>query len=226
MQLVKVSISQQVIEFFSASISGKSWKIGEKIPSENALTRELGVSRSSIRAAIQHFIAIGVLDSVHGKGTFLRSNDLVAIQNNLGNIGQKECRDISKVLEFRLILEPQGCWLAAERAGPATIEVLRGCLHGQVENIGNSVEFVKHDMEFHLEICRASENPLLHKALGEVFEQTRQNHNQINDMFGYKDGVYYHSLILKAFESRDAKEAKRLMTEHLQQALDQLENRR
>ncbi len=33
------------------------------------MTEELGVSRSSIRTALQYLIGLGVLESVHGKGT-------------------------------------------------------------------------------------------------------------------------------------------------------------
>lgn len=227
MQSAKTTVSQQVVEYLKRNIADKAWGIGEKIPSENTLTRELGVSRASVRLAIQQFIALGILDSVHGKGTFIMDDNMEAFDNNLSlsNIAQNECRDAAKVLEFRLILEPQTCYVAVERMGEGTLERLREHLHAQVASIGDSEAFIRHDMQFHLEICRASENLLLYKALREVFEQTKQNHKRINTIFGYKDGVYYHSLLFKAFEGRNRKEARRLMTEHLQQALEQLDKR-
>lgn len=47
-------------------MTGK-WNIGEKIPSENQMVMELGVSRSSIRSALQYLIGIGVLKSYREK---------------------------------------------------------------------------------------------------------------------------------------------------------------
>ena len=71
MVIIKSNITQQVVQFIKKNIDNGNWRIGEKIPSENKLAESLGVSRASVRMAIQQFIAIGVLESVHGKGTFV-----------------------------------------------------------------------------------------------------------------------------------------------------------
>ena len=44
---------------------------GEAIPSERALVVRLGVSRVTVRQAIADLVAAGVLERVHGKGTYL-----------------------------------------------------------------------------------------------------------------------------------------------------------
>ena len=218
----RYSASQKVIDYLKNNIANATWKVGEKIPSENELTRELGVSRTSIRQAIQQFIALGVMESFHGKGTFIVSNDFDHAPVGIGAISENECRDVEKVLEFRAILEPRAAYLAAQQADEALVASLRDSLNKLVSAIGDSEEFIRYDMLFHLEICRASQNPLLEKSLREVFTVTVQDHKKINKVFGYKDGVYYHSLILKAFESRDPKLVHDLMAEHLEQALEQL----
>lgn len=222
MQIEKSNITQQVIEYLKTNIENGNWKPGEKIPSENMLTQILGVSRASIRVAIQQFIAINALESIHGKGTFVKSNDLSAFSNNANNITHEDCQDINKVLEFRRIVETESCYLAAQNAGDEVIENLKKYLALMKENIGNSEAFVKADMLFHEEICRASGNQLLEKSLREVFKQTGKNHKQINEIFGYKDGMYYHTAILKAIEEKNAKSAKKLMHDHLQQAIERL----
>ena len=63
-KIVHQNITQQVIAYMKSNIESGNWKVGEKIPSENELTGELGVSRSSIRQAVSHFAGIGVLESV------------------------------------------------------------------------------------------------------------------------------------------------------------------
>lgn len=222
MRVSRPRVPQQVFEHLRENISNHAWAVGDKIPSENVLSRELGVSRVSIRLAIQQFIAMGVLESLHGKGTFIKSNDPRILHTGGGSLSYDECRDTAKVLEFRLIMEPAACFMAAENHDAQMIRTLTGHRDKLIETIGNSEIFVKHDMLFHVEIARASGNPLLEKCLRDVFMQTMHNHKQINAIFGYKDGVYYHSLILKSLESGNAKQAKKVMAEHLQVALDAL----
>ena len=60
-----------MVDYLKKNIESGNWTVGEKIPSENQMTEELGVSRSSIRTALQYLIGLGVLESVHGKGTYL-----------------------------------------------------------------------------------------------------------------------------------------------------------
>ena len=223
----KPSASRQAADYLRKHIAAGSWHVGEKIPSENTLARELGVSRVSVRLAIQQFITLGVLESARGKGTFLKTGDLAVLGHGPGGsgIGRNDCRNVAKVIQFRLFLEPEACYLAAEKNDPAVTERLREHLHALVANIGDSERFIEHDIRFHLEIARASDNPLVYRALRDVFRQTQRDHRRINDIFGYKDGVYYHSLIQKAFESNNPRLARKLMAEHMQQALDQLTGR-
>lgn len=224
MLIVKSNITQQVIEYLKKNIEDSNWAIGEKIPSESKLTEILGVSRASVRMAIQQFIALGALESMHGKGTFVKTNNLVAFSNKLNAITSEDCSDMSQVLEFRRIIETESCFLASQRATKENVDKLKAYLENMKNSVGRSEEFVKQDMLFHQEICHATGNNLLEKSLREVFEQTARNHKQMNDIFGYKDGIYYHTLLVKAIEEKNSKAAKRLMKEHLQQALERLKS--
>ncbi len=221
-QILKTNITHQVIEYIKTNIENGSWKIGEKIPSENKLTEILGVSRASIRVAIQQFIALDVLNSIHGKGTFVKSNNIMGVKNNLSVITGTICDDISQILEFRSIIEPESAYIAAQRATTENIDNLNKYLSNMKKNIGQSLEFVRQDMLFHEEICHATGNPLLEHCLKEVFQQKEKNHEQMNEAFGYNDGVYFHTLLVRAMEAKDARKAKKLMKAHLQQAIERL----
>lgn len=218
MPIVKTNITHQVIAYLKENIENMSWKAGTKIPSENMLTEILGVSRASVRVAIQQFIAIGVLESVHGKGTFVKTNDMNAFVNNVNSsVTHDDCKDINKVLEFRKIVEPECCYLAAKRASEENIENMRQYLELMRQSAGRDTEtFVRVDMQFHIELCKASGNPLILKCLSEVFDQTVMNHKQINQVFGSSDSIYYHTLLLRAMEEKDEKAARKLMVKHLE----------
>ncbi|MGE4282864.1 MAG: FadR/GntR family transcriptional regulator [Clostridia bacterium] len=219
-KIIKVNITQQVIEYIKENIENGTWPVGEKIPSENDLTKMLQVSRSSVRVALQQFIAIGALTSIHGKGTFVKNNDLRAFIGNQNNVIHDMDSDIDKVLEFRKIIESESCYLAAQNATEKNIENLTYYLNQMMMNIGNSEMSVKNDMDFHLEIARSTGNRYIEISLSEIFRQKINDHKILNEVYGYKDGIYYHSVILKAIKERKPKSAKSLMKEHIQQSLE------
>ena len=107
MAVTKVSITAQVFDFMKDQILNGSWQVGEKIPSENSLRAQLQCSRSSIRSAISQFIALGIMRSEQGKGTFLVSSDFERLGSmHTGNgATYADYASISAVLEFRQLIE-------------------------------------------------------------------------------------------------------------------------
>ena len=219
----KVNVTNQVVSFIQSNIQDGTWPVGGKIPSENQLTEALGVSRASIRAAIRHFVGLGVLDSIHGKGTFVISDRILPGGQEVSRFTSADFQDIKKVLEFRWLIEPEACYMATLTADPEMVGRLRDLLNRMMDSVGNQQNFVQSDIDFHLEICRASGNPLILKSMQMVYDENRKNFDQINDRFGYKDGIYYHTLIYKAVEEENAELARDYMQEHLRQALDRME---
>ncbi len=222
MASIKASAPQHVVDYLKKNIADGAWTIGDKIPSENALSKHLGVSRPSVRLAIQRFIATGVLESKHGKGTFVISDDLHAFADLSGTVTQEDSRDVAKMLEFRRIVEPEACYLAMERADRGLVGRLKACLDAMLGAVGRPEEFVRHDMAFHHEICKAAQNPVLERSLRDVFALTQRHHQKMTAIFGYKDAIYYHLVLFKAFEMRDGKQARIVMAEQLQSSIDQL----
>lgn len=53
-----------------SKIQSGEWPVGEQIPSERTLMQAFGVSRATVRQAIENLIKEGILYRVHGKGTF------------------------------------------------------------------------------------------------------------------------------------------------------------
>ncbi|MGI6069390.1 MAG: FadR/GntR family transcriptional regulator [Blautia sp.] len=222
MKVERVNVTNQIIAYLIENIKNGSWQEGEKIPSENQLIKELGVSRASVRTAIQHLTAIGALESVHGKGTFLLDANVENWGSQDNVITAKDCEDIEKVLEFRRIVEPEACYLAALRGTPKLTAALERYLDLMRTTQGNQKDFVEADMKFHEAICRAAGNPLMEKTMVRVFGETRRYHEKMNDIFGYQEGIRYHTLLTEAFRNRDAVLAKELMYEHLQNGIDHL----
>jgi GntR family transcriptional repressor for pyruvate dehydrogenase complex len=221
MYIVKSSITQQVMSFLQDRIASGDWKVGEKIPSENELNRELGVSRNSIRLALRQFIALGVLESKHGKGTYLVRSDLDYLNHPNTHLTPEDCTDLVKVVEFRLIVEPEAAALATRHADSGTFDRMRRHVEHLKASVDSLDRYIRHDVAFHVEIGRASANPLLDKTIRALF--VKENASRMFTIFRFKGGaVYFHPRILAAMEEGDAAKARRLMRDHIQNVLDQV----
>ncbi|MGM9538412.1 MAG: winged helix-turn-helix domain-containing protein, partial [Candidatus Onthomonas sp.] len=78
----KAKVTNQIVAYMKEHIISGAWPVGSKLPSEKQLCNEFNCSRVSVRSALQRFIAIGAVESVHGKGSFLRSADLEALEQS------------------------------------------------------------------------------------------------------------------------------------------------
>ena len=87
---------------------------GDKIPNENELSRELDVSRTTLREAVRILITNGVLEIRRGLGTYVREEKETYAGMALGSLTDTKAgaRDL---YEMRLIFEPEAAALAAPR---------------------------------------------------------------------------------------------------------------
>lgn len=69
----KITIVQSIIKQILEQIQEQRLKPGDILPSERELISVLGVSRSSVREALQGLIAMNVLESRPGQGTFVKA---------------------------------------------------------------------------------------------------------------------------------------------------------
>lgn len=219
----RANVTENIVHYFKENISSENWKVGEKIPSENQLTEILNVSRASVRTAIQHLVGIGVLETKHGKGTYLIDSNLNEHNTSDYKITSKDCLDILKVLEFRKIVESEACFLATSNKSPELLEKLQKSIEIMKNNYDKQYTYVKADIQFHKDICVASQNPILAKCMKKVFEETVKNHNQMYSLFGFESGIYFHNLILEAITNGEAEKSRQLMAEHLQSAIEKID---
>lgn len=71
MKITRTNVSDKVMNWLTAAIKAGRFKPGERLPSVAQLARDLGVGQSSIREALRHQQALGVIEMRQGKGTFV-----------------------------------------------------------------------------------------------------------------------------------------------------------
>jgi len=214
----KVNVTKQVFDQMLDIIYQNQWKVGERLPSEAELCDLFGVSRVTIRQAIQKLVALDLVETRHGEGSFVKAvspgNSMNALMPDLYLRTDEDT--LSQILEYREIIEVHACRLAALRQLPEDLVVL--------ENIVNEMEhgmaaddqqaFAQADIEFHLHIARMTRNSIvikIHEILTPILVHAMQD--TIVKM-GYL-GLWYHKEIVAAFAEKDIDKATTLMKEHL-----------
>ncbi len=109
---------------------------GAKLPTEAAVMREFGVSRTVVREALSKLQASGLVETRHGIGTFV-----VGLGDSAPfRIAPEQfatLRDVIAVLELRIGVETEAAALAAQRRNDDNLLTLRTALDGFAE--GNRV---------------------------------------------------------------------------------------
>ena len=156
-------LSAQVAEQIQNLILQNKLQVGDRLPAERELTEHFQVSRTVIREAIRILEAKGLLESLGGNGTFVRGVNSKDVSDSLGMYisAVGDAITHNDLMEVRYLFEIQIAKLAAERISPAGIQRLEEFLEGMRTTMSDADKFAQYDLEFHLELARATNNRLM-----------------------------------------------------------------
>jgi GntR family transcriptional repressor for pyruvate dehydrogenase complex len=140
-----------------------SLKPGDRLPSERELAVELGVSRPSLREAIQKLAAKGLLTTRHGGGTVVTDRLEAHFAEPWQQMLEGHPMLQRDLLEFRQMLESQAAALAAERATDvdlANLDAAHATLEAQYE-ADRLQACIDADVSFHQAVAEASHNVMI-----------------------------------------------------------------
>ncbi|GHU10620.1 pyruvate dehydrogenase complex repressor [Betaproteobacteria bacterium] len=160
-------LSDALAETLERRILEGALKSGDRLPAERELAAELGVSRPSLREAIQKLSSRGLLRSRQGGGTFVTDSLVAAFfdpwQEMVG--ARPELR--ADVAELRRMLAGEAAERAARRRTPEdmtrlvqTFTALQGALQS-TQNRDGIDTLIASDAAFHQAIAEAAHNALL-----------------------------------------------------------------
>lgn len=186
------------------------------VVSELSLAKEIGISRTPVRGAIQKLEEEGLVERVPRVGTIVR---------------RPSVREIIDLYELREAIERFAAVRAAEEASPQEIaHMSKFCramrdvaeeIRKQPDRLGTSQQyrrFLAVDLAFHTAIVKCTGNRRLFKTLNEarafirIFCSRRHDALTLNTVAG---AYAHHQRILHAIEKRDPEKAGRCMVEHI-----------
>ena len=209
----------RVVDRLQGLILEKKLEPGSKLPPERQLCQQLGVSRTVLREAIKHLSALGLVEEVTGRGTFVSQPNLDAVRKSLQIcLGWHAQALLENLVELRRLIEVEIAGLAAMHATEEEIQKLGQNVHEMEVGVdGNLKRFMNLDLEFHSGLARATHNELfvmLFDAISGAMVGTWEKMH--NDPEERKHGLQYHHRILSAIERRNPDEARRAVRENIE----------
>jgi GntR family transcriptional repressor for pyruvate dehydrogenase complex len=186
---------------------------GDRLPSERELAATMRVSRASLREAMHELEAKHLVERRPGRGTtVLPAPDHVNRLYERVADGEHQLRDVA---ELRETLEPKLAALAARRATQANLIELENVLRNPVAEIAPG-ESLRLDLEFHLLLAAAAQNPLM-SALNTLTCSWTSATRVLSHATRYAREVSYlgHRAILAAVVRGEPDEAWDAMVRHL-----------
>lgn len=213
MKLKHTNITNEILKHLKNNIMSGVWKPGDKIDTEMSLASQLNVSRASIHCAIQRLVALGVLESYQGKGTYVKSISFLELENRLNSLTRSVT--LRKIMEFRLILESEVCKRVAPYISDQTLDEMEQCVKNMEASLTRSKKFAHYDMQFHRLLISSTHNDIIIQSLDIICNETERQNMSFSTYEGVTGAVAHHKNILKYLRAKDADGAKQAMIDHL-----------
>lgn len=215
-------LSDIIMQRMESMILEGSFKPGQKLPPERELASNFGVSRPSVREAIQKLAAKGLLTSRQGGGTFVSGKIGSSFSDPLLELLGSHDEFHHDLLEFRHSLEGLSAYYAALRSTPADKERLQAKFDALKDTYTDNDpgREAEADAAFHLAIAEAAHNVVLLHTMRGLFALLQKNIvENLTHLFERDNSrrqlLEQHQALLDAILSGDGDLARQCSHQHL-----------
>lgn len=223
-------VADAVAERIERLIVDGVFKEGQALPSERRLTEKLGVSRAALREGLQLLRARGVIETQHGRGSFVARLTPREQTMPMMHLLASQPRTLYDLFEVRGMLEAESARLAALRGTPADFLLItrryEEMVHAESEST-DPATLARLDYAFHLAICEASHNPVLVHTLRSLTDLL------LSSVFASVNNLYHraphkrqidrqHARLYNAVVGRLPDQARRAASEHIRSNVEGL----
>ncbi len=226
-KIVKTSTVDAVVNLLTERINQRKYLPGSKLPSERNLQDEFGVGRLALREALSRMNAMGIIETSHGKGTYVQDNLKSQTFKNIliPYFALNDSRRLKEFVDARAMIESEIAGLAAEQRSSDDIIQLEKILSQKIETSVSYEHVARVDLQFHQALAHVVDNhflQLMHEALishVEVFlnefVKSKNNPQEVIDA---------HLPILDAIKRGNPADARSLIRLHVSYSMQDYEN--
>lgn len=213
---LRKALTEQVADVLTERIVSGEFAENSLIPSERQLCESLEVSRTVIREAVKSLESQGLVRIERGRGTVVQEPQYGPLTDALKMLLRRREHLLDDLLELRKILEVHMVMRAAERRTEVNLKAMELYLTKMRKNLSKPLGYVSADLDFHMEIARATQNPVLLILLEPVSDLLRESRR--SSYSGLKVSrlrVKQHEQVLAYIRRRDGEGARAAMIKHL-----------
>ena len=161
-----MALTDEAITKLRSMIQSGELPPGARLPPENQLAVQMGISRSGVREAVKVLESARVLDIRRGDGTYVTSLEPKLLLEGVGfAVELLQGETLLEVMEVRRLLEPAATGLAAVRISDRQLEVLAGALQQMRDAASDPEMLVQADVAFHRIVIASTGNETLTSLL-------------------------------------------------------------
>ncbi|MBD9445114.1 MULTISPECIES: FadR/GntR family transcriptional regulator [unclassified Rhizobium] len=199
---------------------------GDRLPSEGALSKELSVSRTVVREAFRSLAAMRLIDLRVGKRAMVAQLDHGAMSLMIEHGIDTAQINVQQIYDVRRTIEVRTATLAALRRSNDEARAILEHAEAMRTNFDAAERVMESDLAFHLEIARASKNPIFAMIVGAFQGVSRQtwpigwrSRSSDNERHAMND---LHVAIAEAIVAGDPQAASQLMAQHFEESVKAL----
>lgn len=210
-QVSTTKVPELVMNSLLEAIESGEIKVNEELPPERELAETLGVGRGSLRECLAVLEFMGVIESRGNRKAVVKNAE--SFQKAISFIRLSEKTDtFVDFMEFRRSTEVAIVRLACKRATEEDFKILQA----DVDRLAVDPTDFQADVDFHLNMARASHNVIFASVLDYVNDMILDLRMRYFARPDYHDKtVRAHGRILEAVLKRDGQKAAEEMDHHL-----------
>ena len=218
------TLVEQVYNQLLKMIIRRELKPGDRLPSEMVLCDQMGVSRNTLRAALNKLDALGFTVSRQGGGTYVKEVDSDGYLNFVVPALLTHNVNLLEVMQFRKGIEVEAARLAAANATDEDIAELSELLEHCKKNLDEMERFAQSNTDFHTAVAKASHN-MLFKKMREIIRMMilTEMQNFLVAQGEDVDSTFYHEMVLRCIIEGKPEEAAFFMERHLTLVIKRVE---
>ena len=222
----RTSAADEIFQILHEQILSGKLKAGDRLPSQEKLARQLGVSRNTLREAVYKLTVMGLLKAMQGVGTVVCSTTTSPYMASLTEHLLLQPSTVREFLEARIFVERGTVRLAAERATADDIKQMKQIIANQREahRDRNIDRFSKLDAEFHIALARTSRNSVLERFLEVIRDLLDRFISEVSRLpEAVEKAIRFHEKIIDRIHSKDADGAENMISLHILDVVKNIE---
>jgi len=221
-RLSKISTADAVVNYLKQQIEDGQLKPGEKLPSERLLQQKLAVSRFTLRESLAKLSALGILKTIHGKGTIVARevNSSTLADVFIPLFANQSIKDVIDFFEARVLIEGEAAVLSAKRRSDEDLRRFEEILADSRKFLDDPDRYGELDFLFHMQIAQSSGNVFIQNMMGCMNEYTRRYIQVVaNAEINRKASIVAHEEIYECIKNKDTSKAGSVTRKHLSRML-------